>query len=242
VGRSPVIERRDQPGGHGVPLWRHACLVMTRSGTARPAVCQACGLILLTVWTASATAQTISVGLLSVGPVAVERTHHVRLGSLGNDLYAGIAGERGSGPMRVTATFRLSPTAVFVWACREQPCEHLGRGARPQNADTYRVLWTDAQLGLRARSRFVNAGGGPAVTVLSGCASEWWGACPMAVLGAWADVRISPVRWAGLELGAGWIPPQTARWTVFDAAAGAGPYPKGRKPIVPLHVGVWVGK
>lgn len=196
------------------------------------------GLLLLFAAAVAEGQVRISVGMLNAGKLANEKTHHVRMGSSGDDLYIGLGIDAG------VVAFKLlhMPTHLVVWKCAENPCEPLSRWHHraPQEAHAEPFAWTTAAVGVKYRQ----LSAGLTANVIHGARPHFWGATPMLTVGVWGELRAT-YRGVGVEFGASLIPPQPARYVTLEEHSGGKqngqPITYRQRTIVALYVGAVVG-
>lgn len=177
----------------------------------------------------------ISMGLLNAGPVAQERTHHVRMGAMGRDVYIAIGVDAGL----FTAKLMHMPTHLVVWECEEVPCEPISRFHYRAPQESHAESFALSVIAVGARWRLFSAG--LTGNVIHGARPQLWGATPMLVAGGWAEARAT-YRGVGLEIGSSVIPRQPARWVALDEIGGGkkngAPYSMRQRTILIVYVGV----
>lgn len=197
--------------------------------------------LILSLAASPLSAQTVSysLGLFNAGKVAQERTHHVRMGAMGRDLYFGL----GLSWKHVEASVRVLPTALHVWPCDSVPCETISRwSSRPQKeGHAEPLLLTVAGVGFKGHYRWVQGSVGPSLSIISAGREWFYGAVPMMVAGAYAKLRIGP-KPVGLEIAANAVPRQPARFVVLDEYGGGKtngrPYTEKQKVTLAVYAGV----
>jgi hypothetical protein len=178
--------------------------------------------------TPAAAQWSVEVGMQNTGQLTTERTHHVRLGNMGSDLYLGAAlavPVRDGVAVRVLGV-RVLPTYLFVWSCASDPCEPISRWSHRPHDGISKTAWlTHLSAGVEAAHSTgplaLSAGVGPELTVMHALDYHGFGAGPMGALGAWGEASAGWRGVVGLVLGVSYLPPYGPRWTVLQEWSGA---------------------
>lgn len=191
-----------------------------------------------------------SIGLFNAGEVAQEKTHHVRIGAMGRDVYLGVGIDLPIADHTLLA-FKgtYMPTQLAMWPCDSAGCEKLSRWDHRPRAivRSFPMSWTTIGAGLRRELGPLRVAAGGSVNIIHAADYQFWGSIPMMTGGLWGELRGElPIKGAsvGLELGTAVIPPQKSRYTVLDDAGGGKlpgkPHTEKLKTIHAVYAGVVV--